>query len=80
MSLKEPDRFVNALIDELKKRREELGLSHEKISIAAGIDRSTVGRMESGKRLPSIRYLYGLAKALEIPLSEIVKRAEDKME
>lgn len=76
MPSEEADIFVKNLIEEIKKRRAELGLSHERLAEKAKIDRPSIGRLESGERIPSILYFYDLAKGLDIPLSELIEMAE----
>jgi len=66
------------LIEEIRLRRAELGISHETLSEKAGIDRSSIGRLESGERLPTLLYFFDLAKGLDVPLWELIRRAEER--
>jgi len=52
------------------------GLSHEALAVAAGIDRSTVSLIESGKRTPSLTTAERLATALGEKLSDLIAEAE----
>ncbi len=66
------EKTVNALIDELTKVRKKKGISHEKLSKAAGIHRSTVSLIESKDRIPTILTCLRIADALEVSLGELL--------
>ncbi|GGV85055.1 hypothetical protein GCM10015535_31250 [Streptomyces gelaticus] len=55
----------------LAERRRTLGYSQEKLAQLLGVDRTTVGRWESGKIDPQPPQRRGLAAALEISLQEL---------
>ncbi|MER8043480.1 helix-turn-helix transcriptional regulator [Streptomyces sp. NPDC094032] len=55
----------------LAERRKTLGYSQEKLAELLGVDRTTVGRWESGKIAPQPRQRPGLAAALEVSLQEL---------
>jgi len=61
---------------ELKKAREEAGLSQEKLGFEAEIDRSYVSLLEHDKKSPTIDVLFRICDALKIPASEFVARIE----
>lgn len=42
------------------------GLSRRQLALRAGVDPATVGRIEAGKRIGSLRMLATLATALEV--------------
>jgi transcriptional regulator with XRE-family HTH domain len=68
---------LQALGDAIRARRAEIGsLSQEGLADLAGMHRTYVGDIERGLRNPSYRNLVRLAAALEVPLSELVGRAE----
>ncbi|MFD4258000.1 helix-turn-helix transcriptional regulator [Streptomyces sp. NPDC058534] len=56
---------------ELAERRRALGYSQEKLAHLLGVDRTTVGRWESGKVAPQPPQRRGLAAALEVSLREL---------
>ncbi|MDQ0934515.1 helix-turn-helix transcriptional regulator [Streptomyces turgidiscabies] len=56
---------------ELAERRRALGYSQEKLAQLLGVDRTTVGRWESGKVAPQPPQRRGLAAALEVSLREL---------
>ncbi|MEE1790787.1 helix-turn-helix domain-containing protein [Streptomyces sp. BE308] len=55
----------------LAGRRRTLGYSQEKLSQLLGVDRTTVGRWESGRIRPQPPQRRGLAAALEVSLQEL---------
>ncbi|MFD7718770.1 helix-turn-helix transcriptional regulator [Streptomyces sp. NPDC059814] len=55
----------------LAKRRRTLGYSQEKLAQLLGVDRTTVGRWESGRIDPQPPQRRGLAIALEVSLEEL---------
>lgn len=62
-----------AKTDELRRRRQEAGLSREKLSILAGLPSNLIFRIERGK----VGYTYpirarAIAKALHCKLSDIL--------
>lgn len=72
-----PEKALKALGDAIRARRAEIdGLSQEGLADLAGMHRTYVGDIERGLRNPSYRNLVKLAAALEVPLSELVARAE----
>jgi len=55
----------------LAERRRTLGYSQEKLAQLLGVDRTTVGRWESGRIAPQPPQRRGLATALEVSLHEL---------
>ncbi|WKV70975.1 helix-turn-helix domain-containing protein [Streptomyces sp. PCS3-D2] len=55
----------------LAERRKALGYSQEKLAQLLGVDRTTVGRWESGRIEPQPPQRRGLANALEVTLIEL---------
>lgn len=71
------EKALRALGDAIRERRGEIdGLSQEGLADLAGMHRTYVSEIERGLRNPSYRNLVKLAEALEVPLSELVARAE----
>lgn len=56
----------------LRRLRVKRDLSQEALAVDAGIDRSYVGRIERGVENPTVETLDRLAKALEVPLAELL--------
>jgi putative transcriptional regulator len=53
--------------------REERNLSQSDLARACNKDRQAIEKLENGKVNPTIYTLYEVAKALDVPLTEIVK-------
>ena len=54
----------------IKNLRSNLGLSQEKLALKAGIDRTYLAGIESGKRNVTVVSLEKITKALEVSLKE----------
>ncbi|MFJ8232926.1 helix-turn-helix domain-containing protein [Streptomyces sp. NPDC094448] len=67
---------IGAVLDEvgprLRRIRRERGATLEALSEATGISVSTLSRLESGQRRPSLELLLPLARAHKLPLDELV--------
>lgn len=68
--------IVENIIDEIAKKRKDVGLSHQKLAELAQIDRSTVSLIENKKRNPSFLIILKLCSALDISLAKILKKYE----
>lgn len=55
----------------IKVLRNERGLSQEKLALKAGIDRTYLAGIESGKRNATIQSLEKIANALEIKIKDL---------
>ena len=60
----------------LRKRREELEYSQEKLAEKAGLDQTYISGIECGKRNPGIKNVARIAKALRLTTSELCKGVE----
>ena len=56
---------------QVKKIRQQNGLSQEGLALLCGLDRSYIGGVERGERNVSLINLYKIAKALNISLSDL---------
>ncbi|MEZ0089256.1 helix-turn-helix domain-containing protein [Streptacidiphilus sp. EB129] len=69
-----------AVLDEvaprLRRLRAKSGLTLAALSEATGISKSTLSRLESGQRRPSLELLLPLAGAYRVPLDELVGAPE----
>ena len=63
----------------LQSRREELGLSQEKLARKANLSRTTITNLESGKQtsMQGITVVK-LARALDLPPQELLAMVENK--
>jgi len=75
-----PERVVSEVTDVLRKRRIELGLSHESVAQKAGVHRSTVSRIEAKKITGSLFVFQAIANALDVSLAKIIADVESKRE
>lgn len=60
----------------LRTFREAAGISQEALADLAGVNRTYVGDIERGKRNVAVVNMTRLAKALKVPLSEVVREME----
>lgn len=60
----------------VRERRMELGMTQERLAAAAGINRSYIGDIERGARNAALTTLAKLADALDLELSELIRRVE----
>ncbi|MED7949086.1 helix-turn-helix domain-containing protein [Streptomyces sp. BE20] len=75
----EPEGY-RAVLDEvaprLRRLREKRGITLAALSETTGISKSTLSRLESGQRRPSLELLLPLAGAYRVPLDELVGAPE----
>jgi transcriptional regulator with XRE-family HTH domain len=62
--------------DAIRARRLELHLTQEGLALAAGIDRSYIGQLETGRRNLSLLNLFVIADALTVAPSTLLADAE----
>jgi transcriptional regulator with XRE-family HTH domain len=60
----------------LKRLRTERGLTLTDVAAATGISKSTLSRLETGQRRPSLELLLPLAQAYRVPLDDLVGAPE----
>lgn len=76
----DPARPHQAVLDEvaprLRRLRDQRGLTLAALSEATGISKSTLSRLESGQRRPSLELLLPLASAYRVPLDDLVGAPE----
>jgi XRE family transcriptional regulator, regulator of sulfur utilization len=68
--------FSAAFARALRRERSAQGLSQERLAHTAGLARQYVGMIERGERRPTLEAGYALARALGVPLSNLVREAE----
>lgn len=69
--------ILAAFVDLIRQERERRGLTYEEMAASSGLHRTTVGLYERGERGPTIEAALQVADALGIPLSELVRKAEE---
>ena len=60
----------------LRRLRVERGLSQERLALVANIDRAYVGRVERGSENVTIATLEAMAKALAVPIVDLLTAPE----
>ena len=60
----------------LRRVREQRGVTLTELADVTGISKSTLSRLESGKRKPSLELLLPIAEAHQVPLDELVGAPE----
>lgn len=72
MKDEETDKLTAAVVGRLQQRREELGLSVNKLAELAGMTHVGILKLESGDRTPMLRTALKLSKALDLRLSSVL--------
>ena len=67
---------VARVIRNLRRKR---GLSQEVVSGLAGIARTHLTMIETGTKQPNLETVWKIALALDLPLSELIRMAEDEI-
>jgi len=70
------DAALDAVGSRLKRLRSTRGVTLSALSDTTGISRSTLSRLETGQRKPSLELLLPLAQAFRVPLDELVGAPE----
>jgi transcriptional regulator with XRE-family HTH domain len=67
------DTFVRAVASNVRSLRMDAGLTLADLASAAGLGKSTLAQLESGKANPSVETLWAIAAALRVPFARIVE-------
>ncbi len=70
--MEDVDELVQAVGPRLRSLRHQRGVTLAELSAATGVSASTLSRLESGQRRPTLELLLPLARAHQVPLDEIV--------
>jgi len=73
------DPELRALATAVREIRARRKLTQERVGDAAGVGRKYVGQMERAEIVPSFASLVGVARGLDVPLSEIVRVYEERL-
>lgn len=68
---------LEALGHAVREARTAMGHTQESFGYAIQIDRTYVSGVERGVRNPTVAVLFRIADGLEMPLSELLRRAEE---
>ena len=63
---------MHALAENLRRLRKRAGLTQAQLAIAAGLPRATVANLEQPGMNPGLTTVVAVARALEVPLDELV--------
>jgi transcriptional regulator with XRE-family HTH domain len=66
-------KYLQLIGNNIRKKRNELGISQQELADNADVAKSTIQRIEKGDMNPSILTLKNISVALEIDLSELIK-------
>jgi len=69
----QPNRTLRALASRIKELRDQKGISQEELAHRAGLSRTGMGFLETGKRWPRLDTLMKVADGLNITLDELLK-------
>jgi transcriptional regulator with XRE-family HTH domain len=67
------------IIQLLKEERERRGLSKYAVAQQSGLSQQAIGYMEKGHRIPSLETVLRIAKAMNVDLAAIIKRAQKEL-
>jgi transcriptional regulator with XRE-family HTH domain len=67
------------IIQLLKEERERRGLSKYAVAQQSGLSQQAIGYMEKGHRIPSLETVLRVAKAMDVDLAVIIKRARKEL-
>lgn len=73
----DPDGTLRKIGEAIRHVRKAQRLSQEALADSARIDRSHMGRIERGERNVTLLNLKRISDALRLPMSEILRHAED---
>lgn len=62
---------VKAFAEQIKKLRNEVGISQTQLAFEAGISLSQIARIETARINPTLSTAFAIARALDIPLTTI---------
>jgi transcriptional regulator with XRE-family HTH domain len=65
---------------ELRKAREEAGLTQEQLAHKSGVDRSYISELEHDEKNPTVNRLFTLCKAIGIRPSKLIERVERQID
>lgn len=63
---------------ELREERERAGLSRPRLAERAGVSEGFIADLENGKESPAFFRVAGVAEALGVSFSDVVRRAEER--
>lgn len=70
------DPMVSNFLNLIKTLREKKKMTREQLAKKAGVHKTTIGLLERKQRIPTLQIANQIAKALDMNLSGMVKKAE----
>ena len=67
------DHFVRTVAANVRRLRQEADLTLAELAGAAGLGKSTLAQLESGKANPSVETLWAIAAALRVPFGRLME-------
>jgi transcriptional regulator with XRE-family HTH domain len=74
------DPLLAGLGEAIRDRRDELGVSQERLGLESGVHRNYIGGIERAERRPTLATVATLATTLGVRPSELIARAEKQAE
>lgn len=62
--------------DELRRVRENAGLTQEELAYKAGLHRTYISMLERNRKSPTLEVLFRIASALDVSAAELIARVE----
>jgi len=69
----QPNRTLRSLANRIKELRDQKGISQEELAHRAGLSRTGMGFVETGKRWPRLDTLMKVAQGLNVTVDELLK-------
>ena len=73
------DTFVRSVAANVRSLRMQADMTLAELATAAGLGKSTLAQLESGKGNPSVETLWAIAAALQVPFARIVEEVRPSM-
>jgi transcriptional regulator with XRE-family HTH domain len=64
--------------DELRKAREQAGLTQEKLAFESGIGRPYISQLEHNRKSPTVETLFRICRACGVRASAVIAAVEEK--
>lgn len=77
---RENGELVRAFAGVLMDARKDAGLTQEALSELADVSTRHISYLETGRRQPTLIILRALCEALDVPMSEFVRRVERRLD
>ena len=69
----EVELFVGTVATNIRRLRQQAGLTLAELAAEAGLGKSTLAQLESGRGNPSVETLWAIAAALRVPFGRLVE-------